>query len=48
MPRAGVPMKVASDQLGHSTIGITMDLYTHTVRSMDFEAAERVHHTLRG
>ncbi len=26
---AGIPMKVVSDRLGHSTIAITADLYTH-------------------
>ena len=46
--RARVPMKAASDRLGHSTIGITMDLYTHTVPSMDAETAERIQEALRG
>lgn len=48
MLRAGVAMKVASDRLGHSAIGITMDLYTHAVQSMDVDAAERIQRALRG
>lgn len=48
MLRAGVSMKIASDRLGHSTIGITMDLYTHAVQGMDMEAAEMVQRALRG
>lgn len=48
MLRAGVPMKIASDRLGHSAIGITMDLYTHAIQSMDAEAAELVQRALRG
>lgn len=47
MLRAGVPMKVASERLGHSNISITMDLYTHAVQSMDIEAAEQVQRALR-
>jgi integrase len=37
-----VPLKVVSDQLGHSGIGITADLYTHVRRARHDEAAERV------
>jgi integrase len=39
---AGVPLKVVSDQLGHSGIGITGDLYTHVRPARHDEAAERV------
>jgi integrase len=48
MLQAGVPMKIASERLGHSAIGITMDLYTHAIQSMDMEAAELVQRALRG
>jgi integrase len=41
-------MKIASERLGHSAIGITMDLYTHAVQAMDMEAAELVQRALRG
>ena len=36
---AGVQMKVASDILGHSSIGITADLYTHVITDLKKEAA---------
>jgi len=34
MLTAGVHPKIASERLGHSTIGITLDLYTHAVEGM--------------
>jgi integrase len=41
MLRAGVPLKVASGRLGHSSIGITADLYQHIAPDMDADATER-------
>lgn len=38
----GVHPKVASERLGHSRIGITLDLYSHVLPGMDADAAERV------
>jgi integrase len=43
----GTHMKVASERLGHSSIGITMDLYSHLLPGMQEEAAERVDNALR-
>lgn len=40
------PMKVASERLGHSSIGITMDLYTSVLKQMDKEAAEKLNETI--
>jgi len=34
-----VPPKIASKRLGHSSIGITMDLYSHVPDEMDREAS---------
>lgn len=45
---AGVDMKTTSTRLGHSTITITADLYTHAVRALDVDAAERMERALRG
>lgn len=39
---AGVHPKVASERLGHSTIGITLDLYSHVMPGMQADAAEAV------
>lgn len=39
---AAVPLKVVSDILGHSTIGITCDLYTHRVPAMEQAATAKV------
>ncbi|WP_281040967.1 tyrosine-type recombinase/integrase [Rhizobium sp. BK068] len=39
---AGVHPKIASERLGHSTIGITLDLYSHVMAGMQANAAEQV------
>jgi integrase len=48
MLAGGVDPKTASARLGHSTIRLTMDLYTHAVQALDAEAAERMQRVLRG
>jgi integrase len=48
MFQAVVSAKAVSERLGHSNIGIMMDLYTHAVQSMDVDAAERIQRALRG
>mgnify|MGYP001235262641 CR=1 FL=1 len=32
---AGIPAKIVSEALGHSTVGITLDLYSHVLPSME-------------
>lgn len=39
---AGVPMKVVSERLGHSSTGITADLYTHVAPVLGQRAADRI------
>jgi integrase len=39
---ANVHPKVVSERLGHSTISITLDTYSHAIPAMQEEAAERV------
>jgi integrase len=39
---AGVPAKVLSERLGHASIGITLDTYSHVVPALDEEAANKV------
>ena len=38
---AGVPVKVVSERLGHTTIAMTMDVYGHLLPGMDADAAAR-------
>ena len=45
--REGVHPKVVSERLGHSTIGITMDTYSHVMPSMQEEAARKLDKALR-
>ena len=44
---AGGHIKVASERLGHGTIGITADLYTHVIRELDADAADRLGSAMR-
>ncbi|MEI2817055.1 MAG: tyrosine-type recombinase/integrase [Microthrixaceae bacterium] len=39
---AGIHPKVVSERLGHATVGITLDLYSHVTDSLDKEAAETI------
>lgn len=39
---AGVHPQVVSERLGHATVGITLDLYSHVSPAMDEAAAERI------
>jgi hypothetical protein len=43
----GVHPKVASERLGHSKVGITLDLYSHMMPGMQAEAAMRVDDALQ-
>lgn len=45
---ARVPLKVASARLGHSTVGITADLYTHAVPELEADAAAKLEAAIRG
>jgi integrase len=39
---AGIDIKVVSERLGHSTLAVTADLYTHVVPSLGRDAARRI------
>jgi integrase len=41
MLAAGVPIAVVSKRLGHSSIGITADTYSHLLEGVGHDAAER-------
>jgi integrase len=38
--RAGVPVKVVSERLGHSSVSFTQDTYMHVIPGMDEHAAQ--------
>jgi integrase len=42
MGAMGVPMRVIMEILGHSQIGITMNLYSHVIPAMQRDAADRM------
>ena len=43
----GVPLKVAQEVLGHSTIAVTADIYSHVMPAATRDATERVGALLR-
>lgn len=44
----GVHPKVVSERLGHSKVGVTLDLYTHVLPGMQEEAARMLEERLLG
>ena len=40
--QSGIHPKIASERLGHSKIGITLDLYSHVLPGMQNEAASKI------
>ena len=40
--QAGVHPKVVSERLGHATVSITLDTYSHAIPAMEEEAAAKV------
>lgn len=48
MLASGTASKVASSRLGHSSIGITLDLYTHVLQELEQDSAERLNKIIYG
>jgi integrase len=46
--RLGVPSKIVSDILGHSSIEVTNDTYTHIEPALQREAIRELERALRG
>jgi integrase len=40
--QSGVHPKVVQERLGHSSIAVTMDIYSHVLPAMESDAADRV------
>jgi integrase len=47
MLAAGIHPKIAQERLGHSSVGITLDLYSHVLPGMQAEAVSKVDAALR-
>lgn len=41
MPDSGVPLPVVSQRLGHSSVRVTADIYSHAIHGQDDEAVQR-------
>ena len=48
MLKEGVPDKVASERLGHSTVATTREIYQHVLKEMDKEAATKLDKLMSG
>jgi integrase len=48
MLRAGVSLKVVSARLGHSSIAITADTYSHVTADLQLDAAQRLERVMQG
>jgi integrase len=48
MLASGIHPKIASERLGHSKVGITLDLYSHVLPGMQDEAASQVNALISG
>ncbi|HET9842412.1 MAG TPA: site-specific integrase, partial [Nocardioides sp.] len=46
--KAGVPAKIISERLGHSTVAFTLQTYTHVIPGMDQDAAKVVADLIMG
>lgn len=44
----GVPPRVVMQMLGHSTIRLTMDTYSHVIPELQQDAAEQMNEMLTG
>ena len=42
MLNSKIPAKIASERLGHSNTAITLDTYSHVLKSMREEAANKL------
>jgi integrase len=45
---AGIPAKIISERLGHATVQITLDTYSHVLPGLDAQAAETVARLILG
>jgi integrase len=46
--KLGIHPKIVSERLGHSTVGMTLDVYSHVLPSMQQDAAEKIDLALGG
>lgn len=47
MLRNAIPAKIVSAMLGHSTVGMTLDIYSHTMTDMQDDAVSALEHMLK-
>lgn len=46
MLRSGINPKIVSERLGHSTISITLDTYSHVMPNMQHEAIQKINYLI--
>jgi len=47
LPANGIHPKAAQERLGHSSVGITLDLYGHVLPGMQDDAAAKIDAAIR-
>lgn len=47
-PTSGAHANVVAERLGHASIGITLDTYSHAIPALEEEAATRVARSIVG
>ncbi|MDN5294379.1 MAG: hypothetical protein PWQ31_1684 [Eubacteriales bacterium] len=45
--KAGINPKIVSERLGHSTVGMTLDIYSHVLLTMQREAARAIERVIK-
>jgi integrase len=46
--KAGTNPKIVAEKLGHSSVNLTLNVYSHTIASMQHDAAETLEKALAG
>lgn len=46
--RSGSNLKIVAEKLGHSSVNLTLNVYSHTIPSMQYDAAQTLEKALYG
>jgi integrase len=46
--RSGTNPKIVAEKLGHSSVNLTLNVYSHTIPSMQHDAAQTLENALAG
>jgi len=46
MLRYGIPAKIVSQRLGHSSVSVTLDIYSHVLQDMQNEVSDQIENNI--